>query len=220
MEEFPDVEKMPEPDRMPTSWSQEQLARLFEACANQNGTIGGVKACDWWTAIHAVWWDTGERTGGTLQIEWEHFDPASGQLWLPGNIRKTGKRAFYRLKPQTVAAIELIRAPERKLIFEFPWDIGTFYRRYTRLLKDAGLPSGRENKPQKMRRSFASHLEAAGGNATDALMHSSRTLTNKSYLDLRVVKREAPNKLLFDIETQNMAADNREESSSGKGGAA
>ena len=54
-----------------------------------------------------------------------------------------------------------------------------------------------------MRRTFASHLEAAGGNATDALQHSSRAVTEKSYLDLRVVKREAPNKLLFDIETES-----------------
>ena len=50
-----------------------------------------------------------------------------------------------------------------------------------------------------MRRSFASHLEAAGGNATDALQHSSRRVTKESYLDERIVKSEAPNRLLFDI---------------------
>ena len=225
VEQFPDVDPLPQPATMPTSWSPEQLAKLFTACENQSGKIAGVKAADWWTAIHLFWWDSGERIGATLKIEWEHFDPAAGQLCLPGTIRKANKLALYDLKPRTVAAIESIRQPERKLMFELPGCLGTFYNHYARLLKDAGLPHGRHDKPQKMRRSFASHLEAAGGNATDALQHSSRSVTNKSYLDLRVVKRDAPNRLLFDIgepsgETNGKAAPNREESGNGKGGAA
>ena len=205
VEEFPDVDPLEEPDVMPTSWSKEQLGKLLDACSRQTGEIASVKASDWWIAIHRVWWDTAERTGATFKMEWQHFDSKAGTLYLPGDVRKANKKALYNLKPQTVAAIEAIRAPERKLIFEFKssFCLGTFYNRYTRLLKDAGLPHGRRDKPQKMRRSFASHLEAAGGNATEALQHSSRAVTCNSYLDERIVKTEAPNLLLFDVVPSN-----------------
>lgn len=199
VDEWPDVDRAEEPDRMPSCWSQEQLIQLFDACGWQTGKIGEVDASGWWIAIHLFWWDTGERTGATLQTEWQHFDPEAGTMYVPGDIRKTNKRALYHLKRRTVAAIEAIREPERHLIFAFPFSLGTFYNHYTRLLKDAGLPHGRHDKPQKMRRSFASHLEAAGGNATDALQHTSRSVTKDSYLDERIVKPDSPNLLLFNV---------------------
>ena len=184
---------------MPSCWTREQLGKLFEACDWQTGTIVGVEASAWWLAIHLFWWDSGERTGATLKLEWEHFDPTAGTMYVPGDIRKTNKRALYDLKPLTAEAIEAIREPRRKLIFELPGCLGTFYNHYTRLLKDAGLPHGRRDKPQKMRRSFASHLEAAGGNATEALGHSARSVTKDSYIDERIVKPDSPNLLLFNV---------------------
>ena len=38
---------------------------------------------------------------------------------------------------------------------------------------------------QKVRRSFATHLEVAGGNATEALLHSLRSITENRYFDGR-----------------------------------
>ena len=99
VDEWPDVDLMDVPDTMPCTWSKEQLAALFEAATNQTGDIGGVDASLWWRAIHLFWWDTGERTGAVLQIEWEHFDPATATMSVPGNIRKTNKLALYNLKP-------------------------------------------------------------------------------------------------------------------------
>ena len=50
-----------------------------------------------------------------------------------------------------------------------------------------------------MRRSFATHLEAAGGNATQALHHSARSLTERSYLDPVLIDTTTPNELLFSL---------------------
>ena len=76
-----------------------------------------------------------------------------------------------------------------------------YHRNYKRLLKQAGLPyvpwkSGN----QKVRRSFASHLEAQGGDATEALAHSERGLTKKSYLDPKIVGTKPTNELLFSLD--------------------
>lgn len=219
VDEWPDVDPLKIPDTMPSTWSREQLTQLLYACANQTGRIGGVEASFWWVAMHLFLWDSGERTGALLKLEWQHFDATSSTMYVPGDVRKTGKQALYDLKPKTVAAFEAIRPPERRLIFEMPFCLGSFYNRYTKLLKLAGLTHGRHDKPQKMRRSFASHLEAAGGNATEALQHSNRSMTVNSYLDQRVVKRESPNKLLFDIEANGNGkpAGDGEESGNGKG---
>jgi hypothetical protein len=42
-----------------------------------------------------------------------------------------------------------------------------------------------------MRRSFASHLHAAGGDATKALHHSTRSVTINHYIDPRIAGTEA-----------------------------
>ena len=199
LKRWPDVPKLPEPKRTPRAWTAEQLERLLKACGEQQGKIAGIDASAWWTTIHGVWWDTGERTSAVLQIRLADYDPASGELYLPGEIRKTPVDRLYVLTPDTMSVIAKMGHPERTLMFPFPFCLGTFYNHYTRLLKDAGLPSTRRDKPQKMRRSFASHLEAAGGNATEALGHSTRSVTDRSYIDPSIVKKPPPNRLLFKL---------------------
>ena len=203
VDEWPDIDPLAEPKTIPRAWTAEQLERLLRACGEQEGRLAGISASTWWTALHGVFWDSGERTGAVLQLRLEDYDPATGELFVPAEIRKNPVDKLYILTDPTRAELAKMLTPERDLLFAFPFCLGTFYNHYTKLLKSAGLPHGRRDKPQKMRRSFASHLEAAGGNATEALGHSARSVTINSYLDERVVKREAPNKLLFDIATPN-----------------
>jgi hypothetical protein len=65
------------------------------------------------------------------------------------------------------------------------------------LLKFAGLPyEPHKSGLQKLRRSFATLIEAGGGDATAALMHTARKVTEQSYLDTRLIARPSPNLLL------------------------
>lgn len=194
------IHKFPEPQRVPRAWSREQLERLLATCGLQVGWYCGIPRGLWWRAIHAIWWDTGERTAATLDLTWGMLDFGSGILDVPGEIRKGGcKSMTYMLKPATLGLLASIALPRRVKIFDFPGCIGTFYLHYGKLLEQAGLPNDRRSKPQKMRRSFASHLEAANGNATEALQHSARRVTLESYIDPSVVQREPPNRKLFDL---------------------
>lgn len=107
---------------------------------------------------------------------------------------------LYHLKAVTVASLEAIREPTREPIFPPIGHYTTYRNHYKKLLKLAGLPYVKgKSGLQKVRRTFASHLEARGGNATAALGHSARRLTEQSYLDLRIVKEAAHNELLFDV---------------------
>ena len=70
------------------------------------------------------------------------------------------------------------------------------YRRMGRIMLRAGLPDSREFKFHAIRKSTASHYEAAGGNATKLLGHSSRKVT-QTYLDPRIVQTTPAVDLLF-----------------------
>lgn len=183
----PTLRCFPEPERIPRAWLLEELQRLLQTCAAQTGDIDGVPAGKWWLAIHWVWWSTGERRAATLQIEIANVCLPRAEILVQAEIRKGRRRdMLYRLLPQAVDSVREIYDPARKRLFPWPFCETTFYNHYGRILRQAGLPDDRYSKPQRMRRSFASHLEAAGGNATEALGHCSRGVTKRAYLDPRI----------------------------------
>lgn len=195
---WPDVDELPEPELLPDAWTMDQLAALLAACEEES-PVGEISGKLWWTAIHFVWWDTGERTGATLALEWSHFDETARTLSVPGRLRKGGKAAVYTLREETSEKLSALKSLDRgrgDLIFCFPYSRHAFYNRYTRLLARAGLPTDRRCKPQKMRRTFASWLEKNGGDATRALLHTERRVTETSYLDPRIIDRPPANLLL------------------------
>lgn len=196
----PTLRCFPEPDRIPRAWLLEELQRLLQTCAAQNGDIDGLPAGKWWLALHWVWWSTGERRSAALQIKSANVCLARAEVSVEAEVRKGRRRdMLYRLLPQAVNAIRDIYDPQRTLLFPWPYCEGTFYHHYTRILRAAGLPDDRYSKPQRMRRSFASHLEAAGGNATEALGHSTRSVTKRAYLDPRICGRQDYAQMLPDL---------------------
>lgn len=197
IEQFVDVPPIKPPHITPRCWGRAELDKLLEACRTEGGLIGACPASLWWTALHAVFLHTGERTAATLAIRWDWLN--GSWLTVPAEYRKGGRQAAtYQLPPTVRAAVESLRpfTETTGQVFAVPWArghlSGTFYLRYTALLKRAGLPTGRRWKPQCLRRTFASYLESAGGDATDALGHSSRSVTRESYLDPTVTDAEQP----------------------------
>ena len=204
---FPTISKMPEPECTPTAWSKSDVGKLFRACRESTGCIRGIPASDYWTAFHYILWDTGERTGAMLELRWEWVDLKTGHLSVPGEYRKGRKQSMiYRLKPETVNALKAILLPEREVIFDVAKWRNHFHTAYRLLVKRAGLPYVRGKcGPQKMRRTFASFIEAAGGNATKALRHRDRRVTEDSYLDPRITDVESENLKLFPPEGTDAA---------------
>ena len=201
VEEWPDVEKLPTDPIEPDSWSLDEVRRLIAATRDEP-QVGKQPGWLFWESIHLVWWDSGERTTATLSCRWRDYSAETGLLFIPASMRKGKKKhATYHLKPRTRELLSIMRAldPAAELIFATPFTPHTFYHRYERILKRAGLPSGRRNKPQKMRRTFASYIEANGGDATEALQHTARRVTTEHYIDPRIVVRPPPNLLLPEV---------------------
>jgi integrase len=201
VEDFPTIEQIPVPHELPSAWTAAELRALLKACDMMPGKIGEIPAPLWFRALVLVEWDTGERTGAMLALRWDWLDHERRQIAVPAEFRKGRRKPMlYSLKRETIRALDAIREPQRELIFERPFGLERFFARWKRLLKLAGLPYVKHKSGlQKMRRSFATHIEAAGGDATEALAHTARSLTVNSYIDPRLVERTPANNVLFSL---------------------
>jgi integrase len=187
---FPTIDRIPEQQSSPEAWTKEELHQLFQACRDAPGKIGDLPAADWWLGLHMILWETGERIGAVLDIEWAWIEPKTLQLHIPAASRKGRKKeAFYTLTRETIQALDRLRS-ESNLVFPFPATRASFFNRYKTLLKRAGLPRGRKDMAHKMRRSVSSHLFANGQDDTKALGHSDAYTTQRSYRDPRICRSE------------------------------
>jgi integrase len=198
VEMFPTVQNVKEPRRIPRAWSPDQIARLFSACDRMRGFVGDIPANLFWRGLHAVLWDTGERIGALLALRWEWINLDTGRISIPAEARKGGDQDMaYSLHPDTAALLRQIQQPVRELVFQWPGAYQSIYGPYRKIIINAGLPDDRKSKFHRMRRSVASHLHAAGVDATAALGHSSAELTRRSYLDPEIIGGAAPHTVLF-----------------------
>lgn len=192
---YPTLCKIPEYKRAPVAWNKQQLATLFATIRRQPGRICGLRAAEWWQGLHAVLWDTGLRIGATLKLQWADVDFHAGEVICRAEYQKQKADQRFRLHPDTLAMLTLIRRQSGPIL-PWPTSRGNLYDHYKRILKAAGLPHDRRSKFHRMRRSVASWFEAAGGNATELLGHSSRKVT-EAYLDPEIVARPAACDRLF-----------------------
>lgn len=182
------------PERVPRAWTATELGRLF-AASEFASDVDGVPGPTWWRCLFSVLWDTGERITAALQIRWEHVDLEGLSIYIPAESRKGGH--VDRLYPIAAETAALLRnLPRHRGPFEWPYCLVTLYRRLSIMLEKSGLPADRRSKFHRIRRSTASHYEAAGGNATELLGHTSRKVT-RGYLDPRIVKTTSAVDLLF-----------------------
>lgn len=198
---WPTLQRLKEPEPSRRAWDVAQLRAILNACDNTPGEIDRIPASEWWRMWHLVQWETGERTGGMLALRWEWLT-ADG-LDVPGDARKGGKPAFYRLSRAASDALHdfaALAAPRRDVIFPWPLSLASFFNHYTRLLVRAKLPSTRKDKPQKMRRTHLTWWMVGGGDPTSRAKHASSETTRRHYIDERLVKQVDPSEILPAIE--------------------
>lgn len=173
------------PDRIPRAWTMDELRKLF-ACTQFATRVGSVDGPLWWRALFLTLYDTGERIEATMLLRWDGVDIEGRSVFMPAETRKGGRvDRLYPIAADTAAALDLLPRDHRP--FFWPYHHGTLYNRLKRMLLAVGLPCDRRSKFHRIRRTTASHYEAAGGNATELLGHTSRKVT-RGYIDPRICK--------------------------------
>jgi integrase len=194
---FPDVSKLPAPERLPVAWTVSDFQALLRAAAQLKGQVAGMPAADWWTALLLLGWATGERRTALLSFGWSDFR-GPDRIVARAETRKGRDRdRLYELPPWCLAAVRKLPRVAAQLL---PWDRseGTYFNEFARLLKVAGLPNDRWHKTHALRRSHASHLAAAGVDASKCLGHSTPQVTYTHYLDPGIVGADTNAQLLPD----------------------
>lgn len=191
---WPTTKKAPEPEPYRRAWAVEDVRAIMQACHLMPGTYAGIKASDWWRMWHLIQWETGERTGAVLALEWTMLK--RGGLDIPATARKGQKAAWYLLSEQLQQQLEEFRLPKRTLILPWDKDIASFYHHYKRLLIAAKLPCDRKCKPQRMRRTHLTYWCLGGEDASLRAKHVDAETTRKHYLDESILGGIDPSQVL------------------------
>lgn len=190
VEKWPNFHTAPAEKPVPRAWTLQHLAKLMEAAAETSGFVTCIPAGIWWFNLHRFAWETGERKTAMLEARWDDTDPERCLVEIPAKYRKGKcKGMLYTISRELMDDLVSMRPGDEPRLFPWAASEATFYNQYAKILKRAGLPSDHKSKLHRMRKSFASHLESNGGDATQALGHSRRTITAESYLDESIIQR-------------------------------
>jgi hypothetical protein len=104
VENFPTVEKMPEPLTLPCAWTGDQLRSLMAACYRTNGTIADIPAGYWWSALHL-----GRDADAVADTLWDAFETNAGGN-KTGNNRSDSHSESAEKKPQPLWVSSLLKS--------------------------------------------------------------------------------------------------------------
>ena len=179
------------PQGIPRAFTTDELGRLAAAARLASGWVGPIPARTFFPALVAVGLETGERINAILNTPRHCWQRPC--LQVPASIRK-GRRQerIYELSPEASDLVDAVSHHEGPTVFWFPYSGTALRKRWKTITRRAGLGEGRDVQFHALRRSTASHLAAAGLDATAFLGHSSDRITRRSYLDPRVVDSKRP----------------------------
>lgn len=179
------------PQSIPRAFTADELARLADSARYSYGWVGPVPASTFFRALIAVGLETGERINAILKTPRHCWQRPT--LTVPAAIRK-GRRQerVYELSPEACDLVDAVSRHDGPTVFWWTASDTALRKRWKTITRRAGLGDGRDVQFHALRRSTASHLAAAGLDATAFLGHSTDRITRRSYLDPRVVDATRP----------------------------
>lgn len=178
------------PERTPRAFTADELGRLWTSCGQVRGYVGPVRASVWFQALLGVLFYSGERITAVLRVQKTGWS----RPWLavPAEARKGSRKpATYPLPDHVADLVDQVSKHDEPVLFYWPASDTALRERWRVITRRAGLGDGPEVQFHALRRSFASHLSAAGGDAREALQHSSEKVTRR-YLDPRITQAGQP----------------------------
>lgn len=190
----PGIERMPTcppgvlPQKVPTSWSAEQMQALWrEANRKTAWPIGKVPSHEFMPALLGLCWETGERIGALLAVPAGEYRRPT--VTVQPETRKGGRVGrIYELSPELCDRLDRLAAYGHQRLIPWRGHFTALYGRMKTLLRRAGL-SGKRLAFHQVRRTAISHLAAAGGDPVAFAGHANPSVTRRWYLDPRVAER-------------------------------
>lgn len=185
-----------QPPETPKALLQSQIRDLFAAAVRATGIVGDVPRSVLFPALLGVIWESAERITAVHSLKRGDIDLVRREVTFR-NRKGSGRTLRKPITRATASAVgELLAATTSEQPFA-PVGVTTLYHHLDRIFRDAGVPIEKRQKFHALRKSHASHLEAAGGNARASLDHSSDTVTIRHYIDPAVANSRRAVDLLF-----------------------
>lgn len=181
----PTVQPVRVPASVPTALTVGQLRQLRLTFDALQGQTGGIPNSDFLRACFSIQYTTAARIGAVTALEFS--DIREGVITFRAETRKGGRKPIVKAVPDFVIEdIKRIKTPPRIRVFPIKKTNATKIQiLYSRLFERAGVPRPKGKNSHLFRSTHATLLELAGGDATRSLGHSSRSVTEASYLDPR-----------------------------------
>ena len=149
--QWPEVPPAKLPRRAPEAWTVPQMHQLFSTARNAKGWVNGVPANEFWAALLAVLWETGERISAVLAATKADYHRPT--VLIRGESRKGGiADRVYTLSPATCHRLELAMDHRQPTIFFWPGCHSALGGACNRLAHRAALPAGRGSGLNMVRR--------------------------------------------------------------------
>jgi len=163
--------------RIPEAWTAEEIGRILESASQEPQAA-------WWRSLILVAYDTGERIGAILATTPGDIDPDRGYIVF--RRTKNGQPRWCPLAQDTLAECRRLLGAPRERLWHWPYRREALYRRFRRICERAGVPVGwgQGSLFQRLRRSTASLIAAAGGNPS-AHIGNTEAVCRRHYLDPR-----------------------------------
>jgi len=171
----------------PQAYTIDEVRRLILEARKREGQVGGHPAGGWWSTIIHAPWETAERIGALMALRWDDVDLDGRAVLFRAETRKG--RSNDLLRPITPALADALR-PEVRQPDElvWPWDRKQLTSLWTSLKLICKRAGCRGTGFHGLRKSSASYLAAAGGDATEHLGHAKPEVTRQHYLDRRITQ--------------------------------
>lgn len=195
--EWPEVTLPQRQTKAPATFTDDEMRRLWRTAQRCKWLVGHVPGDVYWPALLSVLYETAERINAVHQVEWADIDLTTLRITYRAETRK-GKSAdnVAMITRGTRGQIKALRKYNPVLRPFAPLKLATIRVHFDRLLVEAKIDHQRRKKFHGLRSRAASDLQAAGGNASLLLCHADPAVTQRHYLDPKIVQRKSPVYLL------------------------
>ena len=195
VEEFPTLPPLKAPARLPRAYKVSEVSQLLRTALCHPGAICGLPASFYWAALVRLAWESAERIGAIRQLRWREVDLEERAVVFLAESRKGATRDIRRqVSPELAGWLAKLKVGRRDQDLVFPWDRNPISLWYD--LRKLTAVAGITNRGfHGLRKSAASYVTAAGGDATRLLDHSNPSITRDHYVDESIAR---PSKTALD----------------------
>lgn len=189
VEQFPTLQQIRAPGRIPRGYTVSDVSALLrEAMKPQPPirAIGGLKPHLWFPPLIRCCWETVERIAPHLALQWQDVDLDARYVVFRAEGRKGATRDIMRpISADLAAWMQRIRREEGERVWPWTLDKSCLWHHFGKLCDRAKITN---RGFHGLRKSAASYIAAAGGDATQLLDHSNPKITSDHYIDRTIAR--------------------------------